>query len=358
MRRRRRWEEEELEERERPAKPQLAQLDEGTRAGVLEELQRAGGNNAVQRVVGAQLQRDPTTAEKPTTSARSFAPAAMWLLSIDGTIVGAVPSVSGCGARTQVVVEPAGPGGVANKRIAGLEYEPCVLKVGLGMGKGLFDWIGDATSQKDVRKNLTLHQVDVSGNEGAQLEINDAMVTSIGLPRLAADDTSGALLTVTIAPEAVKRRAGSGQKLDSKLAADPLLPSTVRFEVSGIGQVAGLRSVEPWLFEQKTVEDWVGTGRQREKSRTTKALGNLVVTLSESGKKSGVAGFDAWFEEFAIKGNTGDERTATLTVSSKGGRTLRLDFSGVGIMAADQIGRADGGRRYELYVESVKISGP
>jgi type VI protein secretion system component Hcp len=62
MRRRRRLEEEELEEREQSAKPQLpqlAELDEVKRAGVLEELQSAGGNRAFSQVVaGQQLQRE------------------------------------------------------------------------------------------------------------------------------------------------------------------------------------------------------------------------------------------------------------------------------------------------------------
>lgn len=67
MRKRRRWEEE-LEEPERSMKskpePDLAQLDEGTRAGVLEELQRAGGNRAFQQVVGGRsLQREAAAAK-------------------------------------------------------------------------------------------------------------------------------------------------------------------------------------------------------------------------------------------------------------------------------------------------------
>jgi len=66
MRRRRRFEEEELEEREQSAKPQLpqlAELDEGKRAGVLEELQSAGGNRAFSQVVsGPHLQRETAAA--------------------------------------------------------------------------------------------------------------------------------------------------------------------------------------------------------------------------------------------------------------------------------------------------------
>jgi hypothetical protein len=67
MPKRRRWEEE-LEEPERSmkSKPDLSQLDEGKRAGVLEELQRAGGNRALQQVVGAQaLQREAAPARAP-----------------------------------------------------------------------------------------------------------------------------------------------------------------------------------------------------------------------------------------------------------------------------------------------------
>jgi type VI secretion system Hcp family effector len=66
MRRRRRLEEEELEEREQSAKPQLpqlAELDEGKRAGILEEIQSAGGNKAFSEAVsGQQLQRETAPA--------------------------------------------------------------------------------------------------------------------------------------------------------------------------------------------------------------------------------------------------------------------------------------------------------
>ncbi len=69
MAKRRRWEEE--LEREAESKPQLARqladLDEGKRAGVLEELQRGGGNRAFQQAVGGrQLQREAAAAPSYT----------------------------------------------------------------------------------------------------------------------------------------------------------------------------------------------------------------------------------------------------------------------------------------------------
>jgi type VI protein secretion system component Hcp len=70
MAKRRRWDEE-LEEREGSLKqkPKLAQLDEGTRAGVLEGLQRAGGNRAFQQVLGGQaLQRQVPAVRLPAAA--------------------------------------------------------------------------------------------------------------------------------------------------------------------------------------------------------------------------------------------------------------------------------------------------
>lgn len=72
MAKRRRWE----EELEREGKPQLARqladLDEGKRAGVLSELQQ-GGNRALQQVVaGPQLQREAAPISAPVRSSRPY----------------------------------------------------------------------------------------------------------------------------------------------------------------------------------------------------------------------------------------------------------------------------------------------
>ena len=69
MAKRRRWEEELEEEAERAGKPQLARqladLDEGKRAGVVEELQKGSGNRAFQQIIGGQLQRETAASALP-----------------------------------------------------------------------------------------------------------------------------------------------------------------------------------------------------------------------------------------------------------------------------------------------------
>ena len=347
MARRRRWEEE-LEERDGSPKPQskLAHLDEGTRAGVLEELQRAGGNSALQRVVGAQLQRDTATATRPGKPSAPGAALGDWALSIDGTVVGPVRSVDGLDLKADVI-STAHPSGGVVKHIGAPSYSPAVLTVGLGMKTGFYDWIRAVFDRKQVTKDIVLHHVDrATGQAGTELELTGALVTAVELPQLGTGKGE-AWLKITVAPEAVRRTTGAGAKLDTKL--DPLDPSTARLEVEGVGSVSGVQAIGPWAARQTVTED-PRTGARAAKTD----FDDLVVTLADGAK--GASAFDAWAQDAVIGGNSGrsGERTAVLTVTTKAGKKLEISFSGVGIFSAEQIARG-GGRKYGLYVSGASL---
>jgi T4-like virus tail tube protein gp19 len=342
---RRRWDLEPERELGQPGKPPLARLDTAPRAAVLEELQRAGGNNAVQRVLaGAQLQRSPTLKERRYVATR-------WVLSIDGTTV-PVRSVDGGGAQVDVAVRPS-PSGVEVKHPAGVRFEPVTLEVGLDAG-GLWDWLRTTFDRTYSRKDLVLHQVDTSGNEVDSLELREALVTDIDVPKLDAGDTGDAWLKVKVQPELVRRGSGSGKSAAAKGKPDPLNPSTARLEVSGIGAVTDLLSVAAFGFRQGVKKYPVGKSPAEHNEPTSLKIEDLVLTIADIGKKSGTS-FDAWFEDSVIRGNP-EERTAVLTVKSHGGKTLTLTFTGVGISSAQMFqGSAGGGRRYGLYAENVSL---
>jgi hypothetical protein len=341
---RRRWDLEPEREPGQSPKPQLAQLDAASRAGVLESLQRAGGNNAVQRVfAGPQLERQPTLKEQPRTATR-------WVLSIDGTAV-PVRSVAGGDVRVEVVHGPS-PSGVELKHPAGVSFEPVSFEVGLDTGV-LLDWIGSTLERKHSRKDLVLHQADTSGKDLGGIGLREALVTEIGVPKLDVGDSGDAWLRVKVQPELESRDTGSGKSVAVKGKPDPLKPSTARLEVSGIGTVADLLSVGAWTVKQG-VKPWAtGGSRDPQVEPTSLEVTDLVVTLA--GKKSGATSFDAWFQDFVINGEH-EKRTAVLTVKSHSGRTLTLTFSGVGISSAQMFeGTGGGGRQYGLYAESVSL---
>lgn len=344
---RRRWDLEPEREPGQLSQPPLARLDPAPRAGVLEQLQRAGGNNAVQRVLaGAQLQRIPTLKERSHVATR-------WVLSIDGTTV-PVRSIDGGVARVEIVEAPS-PSGVGLKRPAALEFDPVSLEVGLEAGR-LSDWLRSTLERKYSRKDLVLHRVDANENELASIELRDALVTEIDVPKLDVADGGEAWLKVKLQPELVRRGPGSGKSAAAKGKPDPLKPSTARLEVSGIGAIPDLLSIAAFRFKQEFKKYPVGDSPTPNVEPTRLELDDLVLTLADTDKNSGAKAFDAWFEDFAIKGNSDDKRTAVLTVKSHGGRTLTLAFSGVGIASAQIFeGTAGRGREYRLYVENVSL---
>ena len=345
MRKSRRWDRELEPEPGQLRKPPLARLDTTRRAGVLEELQRAGGNYAVQRTLGGpQLQRD---LRKSSYAAQQFA------LTIDGTTV-PVGAAEGGGASADVIVEAPRQGGVSGKHLSSLRFEPVSLKLGLELGP-LGDWIGSTLAHKFSRKDVVVHQLDASGKEVRSVEFRDSLVSEIVVPRLDVGDSGDAWLSVKLEPELARTTSGSGQTTAGKGKPDPLEPSTTRLEISGIGTVAELLSVDGFAFKQTIKHEDVGTSRTKVNFPASTTLGNLVVTVADKGKMSGKNAFDTWFHESVIDGKA-EERTAVLTVKSHGGKTLRLTFSGVGIAGAETFGSSDGGgRKYELYAESMSL---
>ena len=340
MRKRRRDEQREPEQR-RP----LERVDPGTRAGVLEQLQQAGGNRAVQEIVaGARLQRDTTTTTKPQKAPAGQTAAASWVLSLDGKVVGSVRSVAGLTVRSEVV-EEATVGGHVRKHAGSPQVEPGVLEVGLGMGKAFYEWLDDSMNSKIVQKQVTLHHV-AGSRETAKLDLSDVIVTGVEVPQLAAGDTGATWLKVRIAAQLSRRSEGSGTKLDATPTSDPFDPSSARLEVSGIGGVAELKSIAPWTYGVST--KFMPRGGLEA---TTHRFGNLVVTVGPGA----AGGFDAWHEE-TVQGKRSEEteRTVVLSVTSKGGRKLQLAFSGVGIFSASQLA-GSGGREYGLYVEGAEL---
>ena len=70
---------------------------------------------------------------------------------------------------------------------------------------------------------------------------------------------------------------GSGRTTAGKGKPDPLEPSTTRLEISGIGTVAELLSVDGFAFKQTIKHEDVGTSRTKVNVPANTTLGNLVV---------------------------------------------------------------------------------
>jgi T4-like virus tail tube protein gp19 len=249
--------------------------------------------------------------------------AGKFLLDLDG-VATSILGTEGGGAYADVVDEKVGPSGFVKKHIAGVKYEDITINCGAGMSKSFYEWVKSSIDQKPLRKNGAIIAADYDYKEHSRLEFTNGLITEIGFPACDAGSKDAAKMTVKIAPETTRHKAGSGQTIKvSGAVQKKWLPSNFRLEIPGL-DCSKVNKIEAITIKQKVVEDPVGELRAAEVSST-------VVTLPESFAKS----FYDWHEDFVIKGNSTDasEKTGSLFYLASDLKSVlfQLDFKGVGI---------------------------
>ena len=261
---------------------------------------------------------------------RSFA-AGHFMLELDGVDAGWLASAEGGFAVADVVVEKPGADRLVHKHLAGLKYTDIQLGFGTGLSKGLYQWITDTLAGKPQRKNGVLITADFDFKERERLTFTDALISHIDFPALDASSKDVAKLTIGLAPDQTTKAKGSGGKLAGQLGTKTVkwLLANFKLEIDGL-DCTGVSRIEPISIKSVAGEHTIGERREIEREVSRLEIPDLVVTLSEAKADS----FDAWHEDFVIKGNNGDdkEKSGKLEFLGPTKETLfTLSFSGLGI---------------------------
>jgi len=291
--------------------------------------------------------------------ARGFA-AGRFAFELDGAVAGWLQSASGGEAEGDVVQEKVGADHVVRKHLGGIRYSDVVLQAGAGMEKPFYDWLAASLAHTYQRKDGAVLSVDQNLKEVSRLAFFNALIGEITFPTLDAAAKEAASLTVTIAPEYARTIKGSGAKLGPAKASaqKKWLPSNFRLQIDGV-DCKKVNRIEALTIKQKVVESPVGELRDYEKEPASLDVGDLVVTVAESG----AADFVAWHDDFVVKGNSGAaaEKTGKLELLTPDLKSalFTLDFAGLGIF---RLQREDGGGdspsrlRASIYCEELTFT--
>jgi hypothetical protein len=165
-------------------------------------------------------------------------PADRFALVLEGEPVGYVRSVTG--------------GTISGGATSG---EPVTVEVDLGLRRPLYDWIHASFSEGQVSRNGSIVGCDPAGREREVHEFRNATIESVSFPSLAPEDTSPAYLTITFAPEAMRREKGSGRPsgVDTQPATKKWLASNFRFELGGL-PVDPVSRIDAFTWKPQTSE--------------------------------------------------------------------------------------------------------
>jgi hypothetical protein len=283
------------------------------------------------------------------TSASSYA------IDLDGAPAGVASKVTGGSPVGTVVKEKPGPDSISRKHLGGLTYEDLVLGVPLGQAGTLQQWINSVLTDTHTPKNGVVRSLDYRKIQDSELSWTQGLITQITFPECSASSKEHGTIDVTIRPEST-RFALISQNNVKTTPQKPWLRSNFRLQIDGlpcnrVSHIDALIVIQPLLAQGI---HGLAAGPVE--------IPNLVFSLSTADQ----AAFFAWFKDFALDGNNGQDKERNGTLDFLGpdlkSQILTLDFKHLGIFRISGETQAAGDAishiRVEMYCEGMSMSLP
>lgn len=229
--------------------------------------------------------------------------AGRFALELDGTMCGFLKSVEGGAITADVIVEP-GTTPFPKKHIGRPRYEELVLRLDLSLDKVVYQWIADTWAGKAPRHDGSIVAVSSQGKAVSEREFARAFISEVTVPAADAASKEPGSLTVKLQPESLRTaKAGSGAPTKAAVVkAKAWLPANFKLEIDGL-DCKKVSKVDAFTFRQSVTESSVRERRIATKEPTSMETPNLRITLAESASQT----WTAWFDDFVVKGQSGDE---------------------------------------------------
>lgn len=263
-----------------------------------------------------------------------------WVLMIDGDYAGPVASVDDCNLRARVVSgRPAGDG-FALKHVVHAASAPCTIEVGLGMSRAFNGWLSRSLANDESPRTMQLVRTD---SNPYALELGQARLASVALPKIDRASTNPAFLKIGLAAETLQRTSAPSVNAGP---ARGYAPALVAVDIGGVR--TNVATLGPWKTEVTNAP----VGELREDSQRIVDVGNLPLRVPE---KDAALKLAPWLQSFLVEGNTttADERSVMVSLTDGKTENLELRFDYAGLAEGDLTARADGSRSYTLYAERV-----
>lgn len=282
-------------------------------------------------------------------------------MEVDGFAVGYLRGVGGGNPVATVVTGPPGPDGIPGKHVSSIDYDDIVAVVGMGMGKGMYDWINTSLNGTQApRKNGRIVSADFNYKAQSEQVFNNAFISAITIPALDGASKDAAYFTVQITPGTVAFTKGSGADTRGKIGPKQKawLSSNFRFELAGL-PTTRVASIDSFTISRKVLQTGAGAMREPAKVPSSLEFPNLVLTISGADQ----AQWEQWRDSFLIQGRhtDADEKAGAIVflgpdMKSELGR-VALDHCGL-VRLAPNAGDTGPVSRFtvELYCQKMSLT--
>lgn len=286
---------------------------------------------------------------------------AHYALDIGGLPVDSLKTLSGLDLQADIASNDLGTGASPKKHVANVAWSPARASIGMGMGQAMYEWMKQAFAQGAARASGTLATGDVNFKQRSLLTFQDALLTSITVPRLDAASKESGAFDVEFAPDTVRWAKGDGSDIRHShgVKQQPWVCSNFRFSL-GTLPCARVASIESFTWRCEVPTDLDGVFRDPTKRPAKVTVPDLRVSISQADYDAWSQAARAWFVDGQhLEGN---EMDGVITLLTPDLQTPlgEIVLGNVGFKRFSQLPAADGSDAVyrftvDLYVERMSL---
>lgn len=271
----------------------------------------------------------------------------------------AIKSAEGGRAYAEVVTVKLGSDKPGKKHLGVVRYDDITVQAGVPLPKQISDWIRSTWQGQPNKQSGALVTFDTQSKHVGEQEFSDAILAETTFPTMDAASKEPGYVTLKIKPSTTRTKKATGEAVQpSAVAQKQWLPSNFRLEIAGL-DCSKVNKIEALTVKTAVQEPMAGELRDPTKDVTKLDFPNLVVTLAESHADA----WNAWFEDFVVRGNCNEdkEKSGTLSLLASDGRQElgSLAFKNLGIFKLAPVKTDSLGIRRvkaEMYCERIEFS--
>jgi len=212
-------------------------------------------------------------------------------LNVDGWEVGYLKDFSGLSMESEIATHDTATDIHQKKNVANVKWTAGKATCGVGMGKGMSDWMIAAMKKGVQTKGGELRAGDFDYKCKSVLTFEDALMTEIGFPALDGAAKDASYLTLQFEPERVKWNKGNDEDIRGKIGPKQKawLGANFRVEIDGL-KCDRIAKVDAFKWKCSVVPDMLGIFVENTKHPAKITVDDLTFHVS-------YADHQAWADE-------------------------------------------------------------
>ncbi len=217
-------------------------------------------------------------------------------LDVDGSNVGFLKKFSGLAMEADIVANDLGPDNVQKKHVANVKWTPAKATIGIGMGKGMYDWMKAAFDKGFITKNGNFTSANFDYKAQSQLTFLNALITGVTAPKLDGASKDAAYFDIEFEAEQVRWAKGGGEDIRGKIGPKQKqwLCSNFKVEIGGL-PCQRVSTVDSFTWKCAVAADMLGVFVENTKHPAKVTVPDIKLSISYADHQAWADAAKKWF---------------------------------------------------------------